>query len=74
MVGVRELVIAYSDRVPDDESDVLAVVLPGAAVASVSAPLRIGLAMPVLGGAQAEVWRTELPVYLKTSCASWARY
>jgi chorismate lyase/3-hydroxybenzoate synthase len=62
MVGVRELVIEYSDRVPDVGSDVLAVVFPGAEVASVSAPLRIGLSMPLLGGARAEVWRTELPV------------
>ncbi|MFA6957124.1 MAG: hypothetical protein WC538_14745 [Thermoanaerobaculia bacterium] len=62
MVGVRELVIEYADRVPDDMSDVLAVVHSGAVAASVSAPLRIGLAMPVLGGARAEVWRTELPI------------
>jgi len=59
MVGVRELVIEYADRVPDDQSDVLAVVFPGATAASVASPLRIGLALPVLGGAQAEIGLTE---------------
>lgn len=62
MDALGELSIEYADRIPADLQGVLALVVPGAAAATVASPLAIGLAMPLLGGGVAEVWRTSHPV------------
>ncbi|MBI2214875.1 MAG: hypothetical protein HYU52_14605 [Acidobacteria bacterium] len=62
MEAVQQLEIDYTTVVPESADGLLAVVVPGTIEASVTSPLRIGLAMPVLGDAHAEVWRTDLPI------------
>lgn len=62
-MGVPRVVsVEYCEREPGSESGVLAIVSPGAASAEVSNPLRVGLAMPILGDNRTEIWRTELPI------------
>ncbi len=58
----RGLVIEYVEGVPEKTVGILGMVVAGAAEASVSSPLRIGLAMPFLGGNSVELWRTDLPI------------
>lgn len=58
----RSLFVEYAERTPEDPGNLLALVCAGAPAASVSPPLRVGLAMPALGAMSVEAWRTDLAV------------
>jgi chorismate lyase/3-hydroxybenzoate synthase len=58
----RGLNVEYVERAPEVSAGLLGAVVTGAPEASVSAPLRVNLAMPSLGPMAAEVWRSELPI------------